>query len=288
MLWLVIATCVFAGAFNAGSTLLEREASRTPDISKLFSAELSKQVIQSRTFLLGLLLQICASIFEVVALSQGSLTVIGPLLTLDIVFLWIFLSYKFHLRVRWRSWGAVALVLLGISLFFISAQPKTGHNSSLKIDWLLIVAGVFALIAFAYSTTRGNSSPKYKASVLGAATAANFALNGALVKLLFLRIHNYGFHIIFTSWPLYTLLLFLAISILLTQNTFSAGPVTISQPIIEVFQAVASVMMGVFVFNGAIEDSAIAIVGISAGLVVTTIGVSILASNESQFVHKKV
>lgn len=287
MVWLVFVTCILASAFNAGSSLAEREASRKPhkDI-RLFSHRLSWLVIRDRKFQLGLLMQGVASVLEIIALSKGSLLFIGPLLTLDLVFLWIFISYRYHLRARPRNWLAVGVIIVGLSLFFVSAQPQAGHADYDLSSWLIMGGSVLALVAAAFIITRLTDSERIHAGALGFATAANYAFDAALVKLVFSEMHNHGLGHLFAIWPLYALLGFALLSIVMTQNTYRAGPISLSQPVIEIVQALGSVLLGIFIFNDVINNAWPNMVGLCVGLVITGLGITILATSQKLFTAK--
>lgn len=285
MIWLVFVLCVLAAILNAASSLAEREASRKPNVGKLFSRHFTYAIIRDRKFLLGLVLQVFASLFEVIALKIGSLVVIGPLLTLDIVFLWIFISYRYRLEIRPKNWLAVILVMVGISLVFISARPTGGSLNYSGYSWSWAIGGVLLLVGIAYFISKTKMEPKLKSICLGIATAANYALDAGLVKLVFNQLKTQDLTHMFVTWPLYTLLFFVVLSIVMTQNTYAAGPIAISQPVIEVVQAIISVLIGVFLFHDALKHSLLSTIGLILGLVSASTGIVLMATTKRLFDH---
>lgn len=279
----VFISCFFASLFNASSSYMEREAAKEPGLGKLFSKKLTIALAKNKKFISGIGFQLLASLMEIIALSQGSLVLVGPLLTLDIVLLWLIISYKNKLTITKKNWLAVFLIVGGLVIFTISTHPKNTYVSYSLEDWLVVMFGIISLIISAYFVMKKAKSARLKAGVLGLATATNFALNAGLVKLIFNQIKLHGIETIIVGWPLYVLLIFAAVSVVLTQNTFHAGPLVISQPIIEIFQAVTAVFIGIYLFNGVISTGALSISADVISAVFISFGIIILASIKDLF-----
>ena len=287
MLWLVFILCILASACNAASSLAEREAAREPSLSELFSRRFSLVVLKNRKFLIGLGFQAIASALIVLALSQGSLVVVGPLLTLDLVFLWIFISLRYDVGATLRNWLAVGAIIAGLTLLFISLQIKAGHANYDGTFWI-VTSGILALmIVAAFILTRLNISTHLLTIFIATVTACNYALDAGFVKLVFGQLHTGGLSAVFGSWPIYALLIFAAISIIMTQNTYGSGPITISQPIIEIAQTAASMLIGIFIFHDLIKHNGLNLVGFCISSVLLISGITLLATSGKLFnVHK--
>jgi hypothetical protein len=281
---------VLASAFNAASSVMEREAAGSPAVSELFTRDLSIAIAKNRKFLNGVGLQLLASGMEIIALSQGSLIIVTPLLTLDLVFLLIFLSHRYGLKVRLENWLAVITIIAGLSLLFLSTQPQGDQIKIAFIPWLIAISAVLILIGVVIGIVPRFESHKTRAGLMALATASTYGLNAGLLKLILNEFKVGGLHEVIFNWTLYVLISFAVLSLYLMQNTFSAGPVVISQPIIEIVQPLVGVAIGIFIFSDDIKDSAIFILGdcLSAALILFSI--IVLARSDSLFIagsHKK-
>jgi hypothetical protein len=283
MLWLVFVACILASAFNAASSLAEREATREPHLTELFSRQFSLVIIKNRKFLLGLGFQGLASILIVLALSQGSLVMVGPLLTLDLVFLWIFISLRYKVAATPRNWLAVASIIIGLTLLFVSLQIKPGHPNYDGLFWILASGILGGMIIVAFILTKLKISTYPLVIVLAIVTACNYALDAGLVKLVFGQLQQGGWAGVFGSWPIYALLFFAAVSIVMTQNTYAAGPLTVSQPIIEIAQTVVSMLIGIFIFHDLIKHNKLSLVGLCISSALMLAGITVLASSGKLF-----
>jgi hypothetical protein len=283
MLIIVFIASILASALNAGSSVYEREAAGTPNVKELFTRRLSLSVGRNKKFLAGVTLQLMASALEIVALKNGTLEIVAPLLTLDLVFLLIFLSRRHNLKIRWQNWAAVIAVVSGLSLLFICTRPHGDHIRFDGLKWLITLSTIGLVILASIVAVPKLKSPKTRAGVLAISTAACYGLNAGLVKLALNQFASGGFHNLIVSWPLYVLLASAALSLYLTQNTFSAGPLVISQPIIEIVQPLVSVAIGIFIFQDDIRNSALAIVGDCFAILILVLGIITLARNDNLF-----
>lgn len=279
MLLLVIVACVLASAFNAGSSLFEREAARKPKAVKLFSKQLSLEVGRSKKFLFGVLLQFVASAMEIVALSHGSLVLVGPLLTLDLVFLLAFISLRYKIKIKKKNWIAAILVVSGLCLLFICTQPANGHARYDGLPWIITIGSLMLVIAIAVALTHVLKSDRLKTGLLALATSFNYAVNAGLVKLVLDEFRNNGFFNIFLHWQLYTLIALGFLSLYLTQITFSSGSLIISQPIIEIVQALATTAIGIFIFRDVVKHTPLELVGDGICSLLLIAGIWILATD---------
>jgi hypothetical protein len=283
MISVVFLACIIASALNAGSSLFEREAASFSGSNKLFTKELSSILIRNKKFIFGIGMQVAASIVEVVAISQGSLVLVGPLLTLDLVFLWLFISRRYKLKISNLNWIAVGLIIGGLSLLYFCTDPKEGKFKYNWVPWV-VASSIFVVLVFiAYVVSNITKSKTIHAMVLAVATAFNYALDAGLAKLLLDQIRAHGVFYMFTSWAIYALFILAMISIIMTQNTLHAGPLTVSQPVIEMVQAVSSALIGIFIFNDKLHSDWITIVGDGVAIIAIGVGIYITATTKDLF-----
>ncbi len=287
MLIFVLLAGTAAAALNAGSTLLQRMATGMPHRRSLFSRKFALAVTRHPLFLFGLVLQIIAAGLHILALSQGSLLVVQPLLTLDLVFLVIYLYFRYRLKIGAREWLAVGAIVAGLSGLFVIADPKNGQTPYHLAPWLLTTGLICFGIALSILITKRSPSPKIRAAAAGIASACAYALNASYAKLSLNLLRQGGFHSLFIHWPLYALLVSAIFSIFLMQNAYGAGPLVISQPLMESVDPLLSSVIGIFIFGDIVNHSPLAIVGESLSALLLLVGIISLGGSKKIYIKFK-
>jgi hypothetical protein len=286
MILIVIIASVLAAALQACSSVMEREAAGTPEVSELFTKNLSLTIAKNQKFLFGVGLQLLASAMEVIALIKGSLIVVTPILTLDLVFLLIFLSIRYHLKVRLENWLAVSGIVIGLSLLYLFTQPHDHHVKYAFWPWSIALGIVSLIIVAAIIIVPKLKSIKLRAGLMALATASSYGLNAGLLKLVLTQFRYGGLHSVVLNWTLYVLIFFAVVSVYLMQNTFSAGPIVISQPVIEIVQPLVSVAIGLFIFDDVINDSSVGLIGDTFSVAIIVFSIIVLARSDSLFIDR--
>ncbi len=261
MLLIIIIASVVASMFNGLSTLLQRLATGTPDKSKLFKLRFVVDVTKHPLFLIGLLFQVTAAGIHLFALSKGSLLLVQPLLTLDLVFLFLILHFKYHLQTGKKEWLAVLAIVIGVGLLFIVSDPQSGHAPYNGFKWLILLSlGVIVSLICVYITKKSEKA-NIRAITAGLATAISYALNASLAKLTLTILKHHSLLHLFLRWPVYGLIISAIVSIILMQSAYGSGPLVISQPIMETVTPLLSALVGLIIFGDTIRNAPSDIVG---------------------------
>lgn len=213
------------------------------------------------------------------ALRDGPLTLVQPLLVTGIVFalpLRQFLEHR-HPRPDELRWAAVLGV--GLVLFLTISTPADGTSQTadpIPTVVCVIAMGV-AIIGCAIIAWRhtGNTA----AATLGAAAGLAFAATAGLLKEGVDSL-NRGFGALFTTWPLYALIVIGALGLLLNQLAFRAGPLRFSLPAITTIDPIASLIIGVAVFDEKFRDGPFYLLGETLGLALVVAGVFALTRSD--------
>lgn len=279
-MWFVVVIGALLAAFlNAVGSLTQRRATGQLDVQRLFHHAIVTEALQNKLWLLGGAAQAGAFVAQAVALRYGSLIVVGPLMTTDLVFLMLLLQARFRIGIGRREWLGAAAVSAGISLLLISAQPR-GSNIPLDIDpWLITMSVVTVIVIAGAILMRRGPSPQWRATVGGIAAGAHFALVAALVKLFMQHIQQYGFVAQFSDWPMYALALAGLTSFLTLQSMYGAGPLGISWPLVEICEAVGGVLIGLLLFDDVVNSYALALAGELGGGLILAAGIVLLAGS---------
>jgi len=280
MLWITIVAALAAAALNAASSVLQRLATNKPDAGALFSRSFTRQTTLSRLFLLGFGLQVTAFFAQAIALANGALTVVEPLLTTDLIFLLLFIYWHTHVKAGRREWLGVVAIMLGLSGLFLAANPQGGNLRYAAFPWLVTTAAIGGTVLAIIFTVRRLPHPQLRGFLAGLAAAAIFALNAALTKLALNQWQTGSFGQMITSWPVYGLIVSGILSIYVMQNAYGAGPLAITQPTMEIFEPAISVVIGIIIFGDTVSRSPLALAGESAGIIVALGGIVALSTSK--------
>ncbi len=279
MLAIIYIAALFAAMMNASSSVVQRIATKKPDPKRLFSQRFVYEIFKSRLFLLGLLLQLLAAISQAVALKNGSLIVVEPLLTSDLIFLLLIIHFKLKISIKPRDWVAALAVIVGLAGLFLAFQPRGGHLSYQAQPWIILASIVAPLVVILALIIRKLKSANLRALLAGMAAAMAFAMNAALVKLSFNLYTAHGLASLLASWPVYAFIVSGIISLYLMVNAFGSGPLAISQPVMEVSEPAIAATIGIMIFGDSFDSSLAALAAGLSFVVILITGIILLGSS---------
>jgi drug/metabolite transporter (DMT)-like permease len=149
----VIAGLGAAVAYGVAMVLQQRGA-RTVPVEASLRAGLVVQLLRRRLWLVGVACNLAAFGLRGLALSDGSLAVVQP-----VILLGLFVALSIEARLDRRVLGSTevlgSLALIGgLVLFVLAAGPGRGRPDALPVDWLALgtVVGGAALLAVAWAS----------------------------------------------------------------------------------------------------------------------------------------
>ncbi len=286
MLLLTIFLALTAAALNAVSTVVQRRQAGKPPPHELFRPGFIKGLLKDKVWIFAFGLQIAAFFSQAVALKLGSLIIVAPLLVTDLIVLLLILHFKYGLAAGVKEWSAVLLICVGLSGFLISANPKIGHQAFIAFNWALTVCSTLVVIAIAIYIVRRHSNPNLRAAIAGLAAGFSFALTAAFTKLTTRQL-DHGLAAVFVHWPVYALLFSGILSLVMTQNTFGAGPLVYSQPAMEITEPVISIMFGIVLFGDSVNLGGLELVFELIAGSLALAGIWLMASSSNLYLTKQ-
>lgn len=213
------------------------------------------------------------------ALRSGPLALVQPLLVLSVVFALPLRQLIEHRRIRHKDviW-AVALVA-GLVLFLGVSTPAAGSSKPADrlptmIATAVIGSGILAC-TIAGRRARGNGA----AATLGVAAGLAFAATAGLLKETMVPLAR-GVGPLLSTWPLYGMITVGLVGLVLNQLAYQAGPLRFSLPVITTIDPIASLVIGVAIFDEHFRSGPAALVGEMIGLVVVVIAAAALARTD--------
>jgi hypothetical protein len=247
----VVAALFAAALFAVSSALQHRSATDIPKVGSWRVRDLARfagHTVRHVGWLVGTLADLIGLALHAVALNQGPLTLVQPLLVTGLVFALPLRRWIDHRRPSVWELAWAAALSLGLATFLVVATPVSTTNAAAdRIPTEVAVAAVALGIAgFAWLGRRaaGNRAARW----LGFATGVTFAASAALIKTTTDTLTRHPLSVL-TSWPLYGLIVVGGLGLLLNQMAFQAGPLRISLPAMTASDPLLSVVIGVAVFD---------------------------------------
>lgn len=239
---------------NAVAVVLQRSATETAATRSGFSLKLIVQLVRKPIWLFGLAVTIGATVFWVLALNSGDLSLVQPIMVIELAFIIAILWAFSRSPVGLGDWVGTATIVVGLGTFLYVANPESGNSSPGPAAWAF--AASLGLIVVVTSVILAQSgSPTRNAALYGIATAVTYAFTAALIKTVTAHIHP-GWSTLFTHWPLYVAALVGATGFIMEQHAFQAGPLTASQPALIIGTPIASIIIGIWLFDERLSANA--------------------------------
>ncbi len=274
MFFAVAAALASAACFAAGSAIQHRAASDSVEGES--GLALFARLIHRRSWLLGLLLSAVAFSLHALALSQGDLALVQPVIVSGVVFAVLIRAGLDH---RWppqRVLVWLPLTCAGLALF-LAVRPggSTGSQDPGLAIWFVAVTVV--LVVVARLLAQRTEVDRRRGLLLGGASGALFGLVAGLAKTVLGRLGD-GLPAVFGHWTIYALAVTGIWAVLLNQRAYQVSRLSVSAPILNIVQVFVAVAFGVLVFGEEFGSTPAVLIGELVGLVVVVIGVYRLAS----------
>ncbi|MDQ6837849.1 MAG: DMT family transporter [Actinomycetota bacterium] len=279
----VIAALAAAAFFAAGSALQHRSAGAIPAFTGFGLRGISRfawDTLRHPSWVAGSLADIVGLGLHAFALNQGPLTLVQPVLVTGVIFA-LPMRAGLDRRSPGRNEMVLATVLVaGLILFLVAATPgspaKSPADHTPVVVTVVAVAVAVALCAVFGRRLRGSMS----AAVLGVGAGISFAGTAAALKGTTDALSQ-GFVAVLTSPPLYLLVAAGAVGLALNQLAFAAGPLRASLPAITTLDPLASLVIGVVVYDEHLRNSSPAVAGTALGLAVVVVTTLALTRSEA-------
>ena len=249
----VVVSLAAAFAFAVSAVLKHSTATRVPQLAGFTVRQLwhfGVATVLHPLWLLSLVADLAGVVLQVVALHVGAISVVQPLLSLGLLFALLLRHVEARTipgaEVRW----ALLLILTLIGFLFVSGISSVNAKFE-TVDRL--PASIAAAIGIVVITgcvvlARRAHTMQWRTTSLGIAVGILYAINAALLKTCTQKFEH-GIPTLVTSWAPYAVIVVGVSGILLCQLAYQAGPLVASQPTIAVVDPLASVVIGIVVYD---------------------------------------
>jgi drug/metabolite transporter (DMT)-like permease len=242
-----------AALSNALTSVFQRMGVEDAPESSTMRWSLIAHAIRRGIWLLGFAFMVCSFLLQAFALHAGRLSVVQPILTMELLFLVFILGTYFGYQISLREWVGASAIAFGLAGFLVFSNPGGGNKAPTNLGWIVVGgAATFAIAAAVVATRWG---PRWwKAAMFGSAGAIAFAFTAALIKV----VGDYAARdwvTLFVHWQTYGLIVFGLAGLFLTQNAFHAGPLAASQSTLVLVDPLASILFGIALFGDSLRTA---------------------------------
>ncbi len=244
---MVILFALLAALANAVNEATQHVAS-TAAPSRSSGWQLVVYLFRNPLWLLGGAALIAAFVFQALALSQGQISVVQPLLATELVFMLLLRRVWIHQSIRPVTWAAATLTCMGLAVFIAAGQPGGGQTAPTGGHWF--TAGLGCCAAAAVLAVLAHwGSPSLRAALYGSASAVMWALVATFIKAATDTLTQFGVAGMFAHWPVYALAAGSVAALFLMQAALHVGPLRASQPFLVIIDPIVSIALSVWLFS---------------------------------------
>jgi drug/metabolite transporter (DMT)-like permease len=270
----VIVFALLAALCNAVSVTTRHVAS-VADPHRSAGWRLIIYLLRNPLWLLGWAAQAGAFVFQALALHNGEVSVVQPLLVIELVITLVLRRVWIRQQIRPAAWSGGALACAGLAVFLGVSEPQGGQFTPASAHWAAAIiacaAGVAVLLALGRLGGAG-----VRAALWGAAAAIAWALVAAFIKATTDTITQFGAGGMFTHWPVYALAVSGLAGVLLEQWALQAGPLRVSQPFLVIVDPLVSIILSMWLFGEHFDHDALTVAVAVVAFAVMCAGVVLL------------
>lgn len=270
---------VVAAFFLAGGSVVQQHTAAEAPPEHTMSLRLLWWLVRRRLWMAGIGLMIVGDIVSAVALGDGSVALVEPLLVVRLLFAVPMAAVWMRRRVSGRDWTGAAATSVGLAVFVLAGHPHEGPPGGVPaVDWV-IGGGTVVALALGLALLARHLDPVRRAALLGAGAGMLFGLQAALTHSAIGVLSADGVIGLLEAWQTYCIGVVAVVGILLNQSAFQAAPLPASFPVMTAAEPLAGIAVGVGVLDGALRLTPAAFAVELVGLAVMVGGIYLLASS---------
>ena len=279
-------TALASALVLGASAVADQRSTKRVKTRKTLSPAMLLDLARESLWLIAIVLNLAGFALQVVALSQGSLALVEPLLVFSLVFA-VLISWLLDSRAKIPHPGGrrstvlmftgVAATVGGVAGFLAIGQPSAG-TTHVRFSVLVPLAiGLIVVIGGCLAVAEKNQNLRPLALAL--ACGVCYGVSAFAVKLVTSEFGG-GAGQVFTNWPIYVLAVTGPLGYLFNQNALQQGkslaPV---QSIITSADPIISIALSILWLDVVLNDSPAALFGEVASLLLMVAGIILTAHN---------
>ncbi|MEV6615517.1 DMT family transporter [Streptomyces sp. NPDC051051] len=272
---LVLVLAVSAACCLGLGFVLQQNAAQKAPLGDFLSPRLLIDLMRVPRWLGGIGLMVAGMALGAVALSQGELSLVEPLLATNLLFALALSRRQTRQPLGRQGWAGLLLLAGGVSAFIVAGEPRGGTALSDPLrQWLIIGVMVgLALLLTAYARrSRLSAAPV----LLALAAGLLYGVQDALTRTSGERFSEGGLVELLTGWQPYAVLALGVTGLVLVQSAFETAPLRMSLPALTAAQPLAGIICGVGFLGDRLRTDTGALAWEAAGLAAVVGGIMLL------------
>ncbi|MFD8914485.1 DMT family transporter [Streptomyces sp. NPDC059575] len=257
-----------------GFVLQQNVAQRAP-LTDFLSFRLLLDLMRVPRWLGGTALMVAGMALGAVALGQGEISEVEPLLATNLLFALALSRRQTGQPLGRQGWAGLALLAGGVSAFILAGRPHAGTAVTDPLrHWLIMGAMLGVALALAGYAKRSRTG--WGAVLLAAAAGLLYGVQDALTRVSATRWAEGGPAELFTGWQPYGVLVLGVTGLMLVQSAFETAPLRMSLPALTAAQPLAGILCGVGFLGDRLRTDTGALAWEAAGLAAIVTGIVLL------------
>ena len=259
---------VAAFFFALAATLQQKGALGMGAVS--FSSPRSLLTLAKQTWwLFGTVALLVGYGFQAVALDNGRLAVVQPLLVTTIVFALPLGYFLTNQSVHRKEILGAVIVVLGLAIFTVVGQAGDGNDNAPAGEWFVAVV-TFGADRRCTVRAGGPRDALRKAALYGACAGVLYGLSASLCKPTMEILSDDGLGAVFESWEFYAFAIAGIVAFLVQQISLATGKLAASVATVSVCNPLVSIVIGTLLLDERLADpmwhKVVAYVGLGVAL----------------------
>lgn len=248
MLAVCATLAVLAATSNATASVLQRKAARHTDNEAGMGIAVLWQLAHQKAWIAGIAALLLGFALQAAALATGPITLVQPLLVLELAVALLLSGLVFGGNLGRRVWASILGMSAGLALLLVGLRPVAGDpGGASTLTWVLGCVANLGLVA-ALTVAGHRVWGARRAELLGVAAGAGFGFTAALVSGV-TAAFPLGVSGVLGTWQTWAMVLMGPAGFFMLQNALRAGKLVASQPGLSLANPLVSIGWGVAVFG---------------------------------------
>lgn len=266
---------VAAFFFALAATLQQKGALGLGEVS-LGSPSSLLRLARQKFWLLGTVALLAGYVFQAMALANGRLAVVQPLLVTTIVFALPLGYFLTNQEVHRREILGAAVVVLGLAVFTVVGEAADGNDNAPASEWAVAVL-VFGLVAGVLLFLGGRGPASRKAALYGACAGVLYGLSASLCKPTVEILGDGGVSAMLESWEFYAFAGAGILAFVVQQVSLATGMLAPAVATVSVCNPLVSIVIGTLLLDERLAEPTWHKLVAYAGLGVALVGAVVIS-----------
>ncbi|MER5718539.1 MULTISPECIES: DMT family transporter [unclassified Streptomyces] len=272
----VLVLAVSAACCLGFGFVLQQSAAQKAPLGDFLSPRLLLDLMRMPRWLGGIALMVAGMALGAVALGNGEISLVEPLLATNLLFALALSRHQTRQPLGRQGWAGLLLLAGGVTAFIVAGQPRGGTAVTDPLrHWLIIglmVGGALLLTGYAKRHASVSSAPVF----LSLAAGVLYGVQDALTRVSGERFGEGGLLELLSGWQPYAVLALGVTGLVLVQSAFETAPLRMSLPALTAAQPLAGIACGVGFLGDRLRTDTGALAWESAGLAAVVAGIVLL------------